>query len=97
AHHEAFKAILRLGPAHTRLTLKKDIKTVRRDLGFPFRNSPIHPEFLDAAAFSLFLAERWRSRRITPLTTSPTRLTGMASRSLRGIATLQPRGWTRSF
>jgi hypothetical protein len=37
--------------------------------------------------------ERWRSRRITQLTTSLTKHTRMASKSQRGTVTLQPKGY----
>ncbi|KAI4324162.1 hypothetical protein L6164_023721 [Bauhinia variegata] len=41
--------------------------------------------------------ERWPSRRTTQRTTSPTRLTRMASRNLGGTATLPPKGWCVSL
>ncbi|KAA8527390.1 hypothetical protein F0562_034895 [Nyssa sinensis] len=40
---------------------------------------------------------RWRSLRITRLTISPTRPTRTGSRSPGSTATLQPKGWIRSF
>ncbi|KAI9084285.1 hypothetical protein K1719_033792 [Acacia pycnantha] len=50
----------------------------------PIRNSPLP------------CSRRWRSQRTTQLTTNHTRPTRMASKSLRGTATLLPKGWIRS-
>nr|XP_012571026.1 uncharacterized protein LOC101505550 isoform X1 [Cicer arietinum] len=46
---------------------------------------------------SRFEFKRWRSQRITQLTTNLTRHTRTASKSQRGTVTLPPKGWILSF